>query len=147
MATTGSLYNHTLERFFEGLNLAGDTYKVVLLNGATFSGVHTTAAQVIATGAEVYNASYGWAQGGIALAGVTADVHDTDGVKFDASDVSQAVTGTIGPFDGFIINNTTDDKVLAFFELDTALTVTAGNNLGITWPANGIITVTVSTGT
>jgi hypothetical protein len=145
MATTGQLYNHTLERFFEGLNAEGDTYKVVLLNtAATFSATHTTAAQVIATGAEVYNAAYGWAQGGVALSGVSIAVHSTSGVKFDAADVSQAITGTLDPFYKFIISNSTDDKVVAFFTLEAPITMTAGNNLGIVWPANGIITVTVT---
>ena len=146
MPTTAQLYNHTLTRFATGANAAGDTYKVLLYeNDATFDATDTTLAAASSGGTEVFG--NGWPEGGVTLTGVTIGVHDTNGFKFDADNISQAIAGgTLGPYRKYILVNTTDSDSppVAFFTRDEDMTVPDGNPAGITWPANGIISVEVA---
>ena len=145
MPTVTQLYNHTVNRFNEGANLEGDTYKLMLLSGATFTASHTTLAQVVATGTEV--SGNGWAVGGFTLTGIAADVADTDGGSWTFAEVIQAISGgSLGPFSHYVIYNDTDadDPPLCLVTMESALTVTAGNSASIKPPAGGLITWTVS---
>jgi len=143
MATTVYLFDHTLTRFFTGANAAGDTYKVKLYeDDASFDAATTTLEDAELGATEVYGG--GWPQGGFTLTGVTIAAHATSGVKFDADDVIQAVSGAdLGPYEKYIIFNDTDtdDPPVAFFLRDSAALVEDGNSLGIVWSDDGIIAV------
>ena len=145
MPTTAQLYNHTLPNFFSGANIAGKTYKVKLYeNDATFDATDTTLAAAESGATEV--SGNGWPAGGYTLTGVTSAVHDTNGVKFDAADVIQAISGgDLGPYRKYILYNDTeaDDPPLVFFTRDADVTVEDGNSAGIIWDTDGIIAVEV----
>lgn len=145
MSTTTNLYNHTVNRFNEGVNAEADTYKLMLLSGGTFTGAHTTLAQVQATGTEVYGNN--WPVGGYTLTGVTSAVADTDGGSWTFDEVIQEITGgSLGPYDHYVIYNDTDtdDPPVCLVIMESALTVTSGNSVSIRPPAGGLITWTVS---
>lgn len=140
-------YNHNTLRFMQGLNTAGDTYKVMLLNAsASFNATHTTLTQVSnASAYEVYG--NGWPQGGVTLANVTLATAATNGAMLDADDVSVAVTpAALGPYKAYVIYNATDanSPPLAYVQLASEVTVPAGINAGITFGDNGIFKVTVA---
>jgi hypothetical protein len=145
MPTVTNLYNHTVNRFKEGLNAEADTYKLMLLSGATFTAAHTTLAQVVATGTEIWG--NGWPQGGFTLTSVASTVASTNGSSWTFAEVVQAIAGaSIGPFDGYVIYNDTDadDPPVCFVSMETALTVTAGNSVSIKPPSGGLITWAVT---
>jgi hypothetical protein len=148
MATI-QLYNHTVNRFNEGLNDEGDIYKVMLLNNdAVFDATDTTLVEVAGSGSPAANevSGNGWDVGGEALASVVLEIYDTNGGKFDAADLSITVSGgNLGPIYNFVLYNDTDtdDPPVLFGALTSASTVLAGNNVGVLWPANGILLWTV----
>jgi len=141
MAITITLYDHTINRFNEGENLEGDTYKLMLLDTAVFDATHTTLAEVIAdSDGEVFD--NGWPEGGFTLTSVSIAVAGTNGGKFDAADVSQAISGgSLGSYSHAVIYKDTAvyDPPVAFIALESAITVTTGNNAAIEWHADGII--------
>ena len=154
MATTIQLYNHTVNRFNEGLNGESDTYKVMLLNNtAVFAAAHTTLLEV--AGAETGGpgtarvnevSGNGWTIGGETLASVSTATFSTNGGQFDAADISKAITGgSLGPIYKFVLFNATDANLppVLFGTLSSAMTVPDGSSAGIVWPANGIITWSV----
>lgn len=147
MATTNQLYNHTVNRFNTGANLAADSYKVQLLNdSATFNAAHTTLIQVNNSGAYEVSGN-GWPAGGQTLGSVAMSVTGTNGGMFDAANVEVPIAGgNLGPYYKYVIYNDTDtdDPVVCFFTMDSPLTVTDGNTAGITWNADGIIKWTVA---
>jgi len=139
MATVTQLYNHTVNRFNTGANGTGDTYKIMLGNGFTFSGSHTTLASVKATGTEVYG--NGWDLGGEAITPTWA-VATTDGASWTFDELIVAIAGgSLGPFDSYVIFNETDtdDPPVALVTMESALTVTAGNSASIKPPSGGLI--------
>jgi hypothetical protein len=141
-------YDHTSMLFASGQCPPTGTYKMLLLNGGVFSAAHTTKAAVIAAStAEVYNAGYGWPQGGVALTDVTCDTVTTNDAAFDAADVLETISGgALGEYDSYIIyaDDITDDPPLAFVELTAPITVADGGAAGAIWSANGIIKFTVT---
>jgi hypothetical protein len=145
MATTVQIYNHTMLRFGTGANAAGDTYKLKLYtNSVTFDATDTTLAAAESGATEV--SGNGWPAGGFTLTGVEIVVHDTNGFKFDAADVLQAISGgDLGPYRQYIIYNDTDtdNPQLALFTRDADITVENGNSAGFIWDASGIIAVEV----
>lgn len=146
--STLSFYNHTATLFASGQCPPASTYKMCLLAGGVFSAAHTTKAAVIAAATgEVYNAGYGWPQGGVALADVVCEVATTNDAKFDASDVLEVISGgDLDEYDSYFIYNDTltDDPPLVFVELTTPVTVVDGGAAGAIWSANGIIKFTVA---
>lgn len=143
MASTIQLYNHTVNKFNSGSNDVADTYKVMLLDdSAAFDATDTTIADVDTN--EVYG--NGWPLGGFTLTSVTIAIDDTDGSKFDAADVSQLISGgTLGPYYKIAIYNASDaDALLAFITLESAITITSGNNAAIQWNTNGIVSWAVA---
>lgn len=143
MATT-QLYNHTVNRFNSGANLETDTYKVMLLNGGTFTTTHTTLAQVVATATGEVSGN-GWPVGGYTLENVVSAASDDD-ASWTFDEVIQAVSGgSLGPYDHYVIYNDTDadDPPVCLITMDSALTVTDGNAASIKPPVEGLITWTV----
>lgn len=141
MPTTFHIYDHTVDRFNQGLNAPTDVYRVMLLTAAaTFNSAHTTLSEVTNAGAYEVSGN-GWPVGGEVLANVSIA-----NKKFDADDVSVAVSGgDVGPTAAYVIYNATDanSPPLAYVQLETPQTSTSGNAVGIQWDANGILEWTI----
>ena len=142
MATL-QLYNHTAQRFASGANSSTDVYKVKLLSAGTFDAANTTLAAT--GGTEVANGN-GYTTGGQILAGVTVATVTTDDAKFDADDVTWAVTASsITALAAIIYNDTdTDDPPVAFVDFGGSRTVSSGSDFVLIWNADGIFLWTVT---
>lgn len=143
MATL-QLYNHTTQRFASGANSSSDTYKLKLLSAGTFDATNTTLAAT--GGTEVANGS-GYTTGGQTLTGVAVTTVTTNDAKFDADDVSWAISGggSVTALAAVLYNDTdTDDPPVAFVDFGGSRTVSSGNNFAVSWNASGIVTFTVT---
>lgn len=143
MPVTVSLYNHTAQRFADGSNAVGDTYKVKLFTAATFNATHAT--EAAAGGTEVANGN-GYTTGGATLANVTVATVTTNDARFDADDVIWSASGgSITASFARIYNDTdNDDPPLAFIDFGGAETAGNGTDFRIVWNAAGIFTFTVA---
>lgn len=143
MPVTVSLYNHTAQRFADGSNAVGDTYKVKLFTAATFDATHTTLA---ATGGTEASTGTGYTAGGAALASVAVNTVTTNDAAFDAADVVWSASGgAITAAYGIIYNDTdADDPPLAFINFGGTETAGDGTDFRIVWNAAGIFTFTVA---
>ena len=145
MAVTITLYNHTAERFANGTNAVGDTYKLKLYSALTPSAAHTTLAAVDAAGTEA-TAGTGYTAGGATLGGVAVTNVTTNDAKFDANDVSWTASG--GPIVaayGVIYNDTdANDPPVAWIDFDGTETAGDGTPFNVNWNASGILTFTVA---
>lgn len=142
MATL-QLYNHTAQRFASGANSSADTYKAKLLSAGTFDATNTTLAAT--GGTEVANGN-GYTTGGQALTNVAVTTVTTNDAKFDADDLTWAVSaGSIAALAAVLYNDTdTDDPPVAFIDFGGTRTVSSGNNFVLSWNASGIFTWTVA---
>lgn len=143
MAVTISLYNQTARDMIDGSHVAGNTYKVALLNASgTFTATHTVWSDVSAN--EV--SGNGWTAGGETLAGVAITTVTTNDAKFDANDVSVTATGgTIGPAENAVIIDTTDtNSLMAHIAFGAAESAGDGTDFNINWHVDGIFTATVA---
>lgn len=146
MAVTVQLYNHTARLIQNGSLIAGDTYKVELLNNsATFVATHTTKANVDNSGAYEVSGN-GWTAGGETLANVAISTVTTNDAMFDADDISKTASGgSIGPAYKAVILNSTDGNIpLAFIDFGAAQTAGVGTAFIIQWSANGIFSLTAA---
>lgn len=142
MATL-QLYNHTAQRFASGANSSADTYKVKLLSAGTFDATHTTLA---ATGGTEVSEGSGYTTGGQALTNVAVTTVTTNDAKFDADDVTWAVTASsIAALAAVLYNDTdADDPPVAFIDFGGTTTVNSGSDFVLSWNADGIFTWTVT---
>ena len=142
MATL-QLYDHTAQRFASGANSSADIYKVKLLSAATFDATNTTLAAT--GGTEVANGN-GYTTGGQTLAGVAVTTVTTNDAKFDADDVTWAVSAaSITALAAILYNDTdTDDPPVAFIDFGGSRTVNSGSSFVLNWNADGIFTWTVT---
>lgn len=142
MATL-QLYNHTAQRFASGANSSADTYKVKLLTAGTFDATNTTLAAT--GGTEVANGN-GYTTGGQALTNVAVTTVTTNDAKFDADDVSWAISGGSVSALAAVLYNDTDanDPPVAFIDFGGTRTVSSGSNFVLSWNADGIFTWTVT---
>ena len=142
MATL-QLYNHTAQRFASGANSPSDIYRVKLLSAGTFDATNTTLAET--GGTEVANGN-GYITGGQALAGVAVTTVTTNDAKFDADDVTWAVSAaSITALAAVLYNDTdTDDPPVAFINFGGSRTVSSGSNFVLNWNADGIFIWTVT---
>jgi hypothetical protein len=142
MATL-QLYNHTAQRFASGANSSTDTYKAKLLSAGTFDATNTTLAAT--GGTEVANGN-GYTTGGATLANVAVTTVTTNDAKFDADDVTWAISGGTVTAVAAVLYNDTDanDPPVAFIDFGGSRSVSSGNNFVLSWNANGIFTWTVA---
>jgi hypothetical protein len=144
MAVTISLYDHTVSRFANGSNIAGDTYNINLYSTLSFIQAATT--KVAAeSGATQLTSANGYTQDTKTLANVAISVVTTNDAKFDADDVSWTASGgNIGPCQYALLYNGTDadDPPVAFIDFGEAKTANDGTPFNITWNASGIISFT-----
>lgn len=139
MAVTVSVYDHVANLINTGTLVAGDTYKVELLNNsATFTAAHTTVTAVDNAGAYEVSGN-GWTAGGETLASVAITVTGTNDSMFDAADISVTASGgTIGPAYKALLYNSTDTKPILFIDFGEAKTADDGTPFKINWSASGI---------
>lgn len=144
MAVTVTLYNHTVQRFASGANIAADTYTICLYSAFTFNATHTTKATA-ESGATQLATGNGYTQDAKNLASVTINTVTTNDAAFDAADVSWTASGgNIGPATYAVLYNTTDasSPPVLYIDFGEAKTANDGTPFNITWNASGIVTFT-----
>jgi hypothetical protein len=144
MTITVTLYNQTVNAFNTGIHADSDTYKVLFLNAdAVFDATDVTLEDVAGVESEGVRdhevSGSGWSDGGEELTGVVVDVHDTNGGKFDADNLSVTVSAELGPISAFVLVNSSDDSVVLFGTHSSPVTIASGKKAGVLWPENGII--------
>lgn len=144
MAITAHIYNHTVRRFMDGSNAAGDTYKVNLYSAFTFDATATTKSAA-ETGATELTTANGYTQFDKTLGSVSISTILTNGAMFDAGDTSWTASGgNIAARYVTIFNDTdTDDPPVVTFDLGETVTALSGDFFELIWNANGIISGTV----
>jgi hypothetical protein len=141
MAVTATLYNHTVNRFNNGLNASGDSYIINLYSAFTFNAANTTKAAA-ESGATQLPTANGYTQNAKALESVTLNLVTTNDSAFDAADVSWSASGgAIGPARYALIYNDTDadDPPLVYIDLGENKTADAGTPFNVTFNASGIV--------
>jgi hypothetical protein len=131
------LYNHTRLQLWTNGFPSTDTYKLMLVgSGYTFSAAHTNISSV--SGNEVYG--YSWPEGGVTLTNVSIATSGTNGVKFDADDALQEISGgDLGPYSYWVVYNSTAGLLMGCTELDTPATIEDGITGGVVFNSAGII--------
>lgn len=144
MAVTITLFDHTAQRFADGSNAVGDTYKVNLYSAFTLDTTATTKTAA-ETGATQLSTANGYTQNDKALASVVVTKTGND-AAFDAADVTWTATSGAIEAIGALIYNDTDslDPPLAYIDFDGAKTADAGTDFKLIWDAAGIVTFTVA---
>lgn len=133
------LYNHTVNRFVNGLNASTDTYIINLYSAFTFNATHTTKAAA-ESGATQLSTANGYTQNNKALTSVTLNLVTTNDAAFDADDVSWTASGgAIGPARYALIYNATDDAPVLYIDFEENKTADAGTPFNITFNASGIV--------
>jgi hypothetical protein len=141
MPVTATLYNHTVNRFTNGLNASGDSYIINLYSAFTFNAANTTKAAA-ESGATQLATANGYTQNAKALESVTLNLVTTNDSSFDAADVSWTASGgAIGPARYALIYNDTDadDPPLVYIDLGENKTADAGTPFNVTFNASGIV--------
>jgi hypothetical protein len=136
-----TLYNHTVNRFVNGLNAHDDSYIINLYSAFTFNAANTTKAAA-ESGATQLATANGYTQNDKALASVTLNLVTTNDAAFDAADVSWTASGgAIGPARYAMIYNDTDadDPPLVYIDLEENKTADNGTPFNITFNASGIV--------
>jgi hypothetical protein len=141
MAVTATLYNHTVNRFVNGLNAPGDSYIINLYSVFDFDATDTTKA-LAEGGATQLSTANGYTQNDKALGSVTLALVTTNDAAFDAADVSwTASSGAIGPARYALIYNDTDadDPPVVYIDLGENKTADDGTPFNITFNSSGIV--------
>ena len=121
-------------------NYGTDTIKIALYDTSFAQTINDDPFSYSATN-EVTGTN--WAAGGVTLAGPAITLVTTNGIKFDATDVSVASTTiSTGVLGAVIYDDTLSPKagLVAVYFGGTAYTTNNGT-FGITWDASGIFTV------
>lgn len=144
MAVTITLFDHTAQRFANGANAVGDTYKVNLYSAFTLDTTATTKAAAESGNTQLSTAN-GYTQNDKTLGSVTVTKTGND-AAFDAADVSwTASSGSIEAVGALIYNDTdADDPPLAYIDFDGTQSAGDGTDFKILWDAAGIVTFTVA---
>ena len=144
MAVTITLFDHTAQRFANGSNAVGDTYKVNLYSAFTLDTTATTKAAA-ESGATQLSTANGYTQNDKALTGVAVTKTGND-AAFEADDVTWTASGGDIEAIGALIYNDTDadDPPLAYIDFDGTQTAGDTTDFKIIWDASGIVTFTVA---
>lgn len=144
MATTTQLYNSALLRLMTGsLDIAGHTFKAMLLVNVTPNLANTTLSAVKQSGSEITGTN--WPTGGIALTNLTIEASGTSGAKLTADNIDVVIPSGLGPYSHVVVYDDTDgaDWPLLIITFDSPITVLDGYSVGITWSPDGIVVLTV----
>lgn len=144
MPASITLFDHTAQRFANGSNAFGDTYKINLYSAFTFDAAAITKA-VAETGATQLPTANGYTQNTKALENAVVWQNGND-AAFDANDVVWTATGgPIAAIGALIYNDTdTNDPPLAWIDFGGTETAGDGTDFKIIWNAAGIVTFTVA---
>lgn len=144
MAVTITLFDHTAQRFADGSNAVGDTYKVNLYSAFTLDTTATTKAAAETGGTQLSTAN-GYTQNSKTLTGVTVTKTGND-AAFDADDVSWTASGAAIEAIGALVYNDTDtnDPPLAYIDFGGTQSAGDSTDFKILWDVAGIVTFTVS---
>lgn len=143
MAVTVNFFDNFIQDLgLQRMNLASDTFKIILVNGYVFNRAHHSKGSI--TGE--LSTGNGYVEGGATL-NKTWTV-DSGLTKFDADDVSWTVTGggTIGPCTGAIIYNDTitsptSDRLMCYIDFGGSETTGPSTEFKIVFDVNGIFTI------
>ena len=117
-------------------DLGADTLKVMLVSGYTFDSVHEIYTDVSCS--EI-TADGGYTTGGFEIANTTWSISGSN-VILDGDDVSEVTSSAAFPaFDGYIVYNETQDKLLLYVDLGTAYDPGGSEQIIIPFGANGIL--------
>lgn len=133
MAVTVSLYNHTIRRFADGSNAAGDVYKLMLCTAATFNAADTTLDGITKTET---TPEYGYIAGGATLSNVVVNTVQTNAAAFNTDDVTWVASGDSITASFAILYNDTDTgkPPLLFIDFGGPETAAAGATFLVSWP-------------
>jgi len=140
MAVSITLFDHTVNRFASGANVAADTYIVCLYSALTLNVANTTKAQVDATGTQLSTAN-GYTQNTKEIA-CTISVANTKDAVVDFADATWTASGgDIGPAGYAVVFNGTDadDPPVLAVTFGEDKTANTGTDFKITWNASGVI--------
>lgn len=143
MAVSVNFYNNFIEDIgLQRMNLATDTFKIMLVNGYVFNAAHASKASIL----NELGTGNGYTAGGATL--TQSWLFNSGLTRFDADDVSWLVDvgGTIGPCTGAIIYNDTvtsptDDRLVCYIDFGTTETAGASTEFKIVFDTNGIFTI------
>lgn len=144
MAVTVNFYDNFIQDIgLQRMNLATDTFKVMLVNGYVFNKGHNSKVNI---SGELGTAD-GYTAGGIAL-NQSWTVDGSSITKFDADDVSWTVTpsGTIGPCTGAVIyddtvTSPTADRLMCYIDFGGAESTGPSTEFKIIFDSNGLFTI------
>ena len=147
MAVTVNFFDNFIQDIgLQRMNLATDSFKVILVNGYIFNRGHNSKASI--TG-ELSTGS-GYTADGIPLSQAwTVDSSSGAAVtKFDSDDVSWTVSsgGIIGPCTGAIIyddttTTPTNDRLMCYIDFGGSESAGPSTEFKIVFDANGIFTI------
>lgn len=142
MPVSVTISDHSAQRFLNGSNAVGDTYKLILATSCTINAAATTLAGITYT--EVANGN-GYTTGGATLTNVTVTKTGND-AAFDADDVSWSASGGSITASYGILVNTTDSgsPPVLFVDFGGSQSAGDGTQFKVIWAASGIITGTVA---
>jgi hypothetical protein len=129
-------YNRTKKLFANG-EVDITNLKVMLTNGYSFNATQTDL--TAATAAQV--SGNGWTAGGVTIANAAVTVSTTNDAKLDGDDISVTATGgDIGPADGLVVVDATNNNPLLHYSFGSSQTAGDGTPFNVNWDANGILT-------
>jgi len=150
----GGASNNKMPSSYTGLTVGTDTIKAALYGNtgtpdanATYdkAGYNATSSQWVTANEKYTN---NWAQGGIALTGMTSGV-SSNVYTFDAADTPSSGAVTLSSVYGCLVyddsigaTNTVADQAVCFNYFGGAQSVTSGT-FTIVWNTSGIFTITV----
>lgn len=135
MATV-SAYNHFLKLLMNKELNYSNLKAMLLANTATFTASETAMTNL--TGHEV--SGNGWDAGGEVLQSVSVSIFNTNGVNFDAADLSiLASGGDIGPSRKAVIYDATGNFPLIFYDFEADKTAASGSSFLLRVHANGLL--------
>jgi len=147
-ATSAKMYGQAVKSAFEGkINLVIDNIKVMLV-ASTYTPDQDTHIFLSSVRASELSAS-GYTAGGFTL-GTKTLTYDaaSNTVKFDAADLTDALTNFTGTFRYLVIYDDTpatdaEKPLIAWQDFGSDQTATSGN-VSISWDAGGIFTASCS---
>lgn len=139
MAVTVTMYPSWKDVMGEGANLASDSFKIVLLSGASYNAADDELADITANQLATAN---GYTQDSKTLASVTWTSDGTNN-KLDADDVTWTASGgSIAASAAAIYDDTlSGDKLVCFIDFGGTVTAVDGAAFKILWNAAGIFTL------
>ena len=139
MAVTVTPYNSFLTDVGAGaINLASDTFKVMLVNDYIFSASHTDISS--ATSTEIDDGT-GYTTGGEEIEDITWGFVVNKWV-WDGENITLTATGgSIGPTTGAVIYDADNNKLVAYIDFGAEQTAGEDTDFKITFGANGIFNI------